>query len=81
METVALTVLLLPFLSALVTLLFLVNGFQWIFSPANVAASLRMPLLEGSGASTQIGDLGSFFLVGGIMMALGQPAGVEEYRR
>ena len=61
--------------SGLVALLFLVNGFQWIFSPANVAESLRMPLLEGSGASTQIGDLGSFFLVGGIMMALGQLPG------
>ena len=55
--------------------MFLWNGILWIFSPADVAASLGMPLLEGVGASTQIGDLGSFFLVGGIMMVLGQMQG------
>ena len=36
---------------------FFLNGLQWIISPANVAASLGMPLLEGVGLSTQIGDL------------------------
>ena len=68
-------VILLRILSGLIALLFIVNGIQWIFLPAAVAESLRMPLLEGAAASTQIGDLGSFFLAGGIMMALGQLPG------
>ena len=68
-------VIALRILSGLAGLIFLWNGILWIFSPADVAASLGMPLLEGVGASTQIGDLGSFFLVGGIMMVLGQMPG------
>jgi len=65
----------LRILSGLMALMFLWNGILWIFSPADVAADLGMPLLEGGAASTQIGDLGSFFLVGGIMMVLGQMPG------
>ncbi|MEE3327022.1 MAG: hypothetical protein VX252_06800 [Myxococcota bacterium] len=65
----------LRILSGLAALMFLWNGILWIFSPADVAESLGMPLLEGVGASTQIGDLGSFFLVSGIMMVLGQIPG------
>ena len=51
-------VIILRILSGLIAILFLANGIQWIFFPANVAESLRMPLLEGAAASTQIGDLG-----------------------
>jgi hypothetical protein len=47
------------------------NGLQWIISPANVAESLGMPLLEGVGLSTQIGDLGSFFITVGAMTLIG----------
>ena len=50
---------------------FFLNGLQWIISPANVAASLGMPLLEGVGLSTQIGDLGSFFITVGAMTLIG----------
>ena len=51
--------------------LFLINGFQWIIAPANIAAQLGMPLLEGVGLSTQIGDMGSFFITVGAMTLIG----------
>ncbi|MAI79077.1 MAG: hypothetical protein CL917_09055 [Deltaproteobacteria bacterium] len=68
-------IILLRVLSGLVALLFMRQGLQWVFSPGEVANSLGMPLLEGVGASTQIGDLGSFFLVSGCMMIVGQLPG------
>ena len=58
-------------IAGLVGILFFLNGLQWIISPANVAASLGMPLLEGVGLSTQIGDLGSFFITVGAMTLIG----------
>ena len=51
--------------------LFFLNGLQWIINPATVADSLGMPLLEGVGLSTQIGDLGSFFITVGAMTLIG----------
>lgn len=51
--------------------LFFIMGLQWILSPANIAESLGMPLLEGVGLSTQIGDLGSFFITVGAMTLIG----------
>ena len=51
--------------------LFFVMGLQWILSPAHIAESLGMPLLEGVGLSTQIGDLGSFFITVGAMTLIG----------
>ena len=44
---------------------------QHLLGPANVAESLGMPLLEGVGLSTQIGDLGSFFITVGAMTLIG----------
>ena len=61
----------LRIVAGLVGILFFLNGLQWIISPANVAASLRMPMLEGVGLSTQIGDLGSFFITVGAMTLIG----------
>ena len=61
----------LRIVAGLVGILFLLNGLQWIISPANVAESLGMPLLEGVGLSTQIGDLGSFFITVGAMTFIG----------
>ena len=61
----------LRIVAGLVGILFFLNGLQWIISPANVAASLGMPLLEGVGLSTQIGDLGSFFITVGAMTLIG----------
>ena len=61
----------LRIVAGLVGILFFLNGLQWIISPANVAASLGMHLLEGVGLSTQIGDLGSFFITVGAMTLIG----------
>ena len=61
----------LRIVAGLVGILFFLNGLQWIISPANVAESLGMPLLEGVGLSTQIGDLGSFFITVGAMTVIG----------
>jgi hypothetical protein len=61
----------LRIVAGLIGMLFFLNGLQWIISPANVANSLGMPLLEGVGLSTQIGDLGSFFITVGAMTLIG----------
>ena len=61
----------LRIVAGLVGILFFLNGLQWIISPANVAESLGMTLLEGVGLSTQIGDLGSFFITVGAMTLIG----------
>ena len=61
----------LRIVAGLIGILFFLNGLQWIISPANVAASLGMHLLEGVGLSTQIGDLGSFFITVGAMTLIG----------
>lgn len=52
--------------------LFLVVGLAWLLAPDFVSARMRMPLLEGEGLSTQIGDLAAFFLTlgGSIAIAL-----------
>lgn len=60
-------------LSILVTLpaiVFIVMGLRWLVDPAGAAAELGMPLLEGVGLSTQVGDLSVFFLALGMMMLL-----------
>lgn len=49
----------------------LANGFGWIHNPAEVAASLGMPLLEGLGRSTQIGDFTSLFLSTAVLAIFG----------
>ena len=50
---------------ALSGILFVIIGFRWLVDPARVAKSLGMPLLEGLGRSSQIGDFGAFFTAGG----------------
>ena len=61
----------LRLVAGLLGTLFLINGLQWIIAPANIAAQLGMPLLEGVGLSTQIGDMGSFFITVGAMTVIG----------
>lgn len=72
-------IIVLRILGGLAALMFILQGIEWIVAPAAVAESLGMPLLEGVGASTQIGDLGSFFIVSGIMMAMGQIPGRSHW--
>ena len=57
--------------SALIGLLMIIMGLNWIIDPAGAAGQLGMPLLDGAGRSTQIGDLTAFFLGIGIMTLLG----------
>ena len=61
----------LRIVAGLFGVLFLINGLQWIIAPASIAAQLGMPLLEGVGLSTQIGDMGSFFITVGAMTLIG----------
>ena len=56
---------------ALTGLLFIALGIRWLIDPTGSAADLGMPLLEGIGRSTQIGDLGAFFFSGGVMVVIG----------
>ena len=53
-------------LTYVIGFLFLLMGLQWLVDPTSAAAGLGMSLLSGSGLSTQIGDLASFFLVVGV---------------
>nr|MCS5549074.1 hypothetical protein [SAR86 cluster bacterium] len=43
----------------------------WIMDPATAAAGLAMPLLEGMGGNTQIGDFTSFFFTAGVFACIG----------
>lgn len=57
--------------AAVLGLLFTLQGLGWLLLPARAAAGLGMPLLDGLGRSTQIGDLAAFFLVLGGTTLLG----------
>jgi len=57
--------------AALPGILFVVMGVRWVIDPAAAAAGIGMPLLEGVGLSTQIGDLGAFFLTMGLLILIG----------
>ena len=52
----------LQIIAAVPGLLMLNNAVGFIIDPQKAAASLGMPLLEDMGRSTQIGDMGAFFL-------------------
>jgi hypothetical protein len=51
--------------------LFALQGLGWLLLPARAAEGLGMPLLDGLGRSTQIGDLAAFFLALGATTLLG----------
>lgn len=51
-------------------LLFLSMGLRWLLAPAGIAAELGMPLLDGVGRSTQIGDLAAFFITLGLCVLI-----------
>jgi len=61
--------------------IFVVIGLAWLLAPHFASARMRMPLLEGDGMSTQIGDLAAFFLVlgGSIAIALATQRSVWLY--
>ena len=47
---------------------FLFTGFQWLVSPETAASALMMPLLDGAGRSSQMGDIGGLFLGMGLVV-------------
>ena len=57
--------------SGIMGLFFLMQGVHWILAPAAAAEALGMPLLDGVGRSTQIGDIGGYFIALGTMILLG----------
>lgn len=61
----------LRILAGLPGVLFCAIAFQWLFSPTEAASSLELPLLRGAALSTQIGDIGAFFLGIGVFFLLG----------
>ena len=61
----------LRILTALPAVMFLATSVRWLVDPAGAAATIGMPLLDGLARSSQIGDLGAFFLAAGSMLLLG----------
>ncbi len=66
-------------LSILVGVVFLVQGLGWLRDPGAAAEALGMELLTGVGASTQIGDIGAFFLSIAIMVGIAQRPGAGHW--
>lgn len=58
-------------LAGIVALLMGVTALGWLIDPAGAAQGLGMPLLEGLGRSTQVGDFTAFFLAITTFCALG----------
>jgi hypothetical protein len=58
-------------LSGIIGLFMLYTCVGWIMDPATAAAGLAMPLLEGLGGNTQIGDFTSFFFTAGVFACIG----------
>ncbi len=56
---------------ALPAILFLSFGLRWVIAPAGMAPELGMPLLEGVGLSSQVGDLGAFFTALAVFILIG----------
>ena len=61
----------LRILTALPGVMFLATSVRWLIDPEGAAATIGMPLLDGLARSSQIGDLGAFFLAAGSMLLLG----------
>ena len=58
-------------LSGIVGLFMFWTCLGWLMDPATAAAGLAMPLLEGMGGNTQIGDFTSFFFTAGLFACIG----------
>jgi len=60
----------LKILLVLAALLFIFMGYRWVVFPKGAADAQLMPLLQGTGLSSQIADLGALFLGMGLMITL-----------
>lgn len=54
---------------------FTLQGVGWLVVPEQAASGLGMPLLDGLGRSTQVGDFAAFFLTLGLGILAGSTAG------
>jgi len=61
----------LKIVAGLFGVFFTLMGLRWAFGPSSAAESLGMVLLDGNALSTQIGDLGSFFITVGVFTLIG----------
>jgi hypothetical protein len=64
---------------ALPGILFVMMGLNWIVKPADAAAQLGMPLLDGLARGSQIGDIGALFLSMGLMILLALVTGRRSW--
>jgi len=60
---------------ALTAVLFASIGLRWLVAPEGVATEFGMTLMQGVGLSSQIGDLGAFFLSLSIFILLALTSG------
>jgi hypothetical protein len=58
-------------LVSLPAILFVVMGLRWVVDPAGAAPGLGMTLMQGVGLSSQIADIGAFFIGMGTMILIG----------
>ena len=59
------------FIPGIIGVFMLLSAFNWLIDPSGAAEALAMPLLEGEGGNTQIGDFTSFFFTAGLMSIIG----------
>jgi len=64
---------------ALLAVVFAAIGLRWLVAPEGVAAEFGMTLMEGLGLSSQIGDLGAFFLSLAIFILLALTSGRRSW--
>lgn len=58
-------------LAGLVGFFFLAQGVNFLLAPAKAAEGLGMPLLDGIGRSTQVGDISGVFFTIAILCGIG----------
>ena len=61
----------LRYVAVIPAFLFIVTGLRWAFDPAGAAEGLGMSLQDGVGRSSQLGDMGGFFMGAGLMIVIG----------
>ena len=59
------------FLSSIPAVVFLIIGIFWVLQPGIMAENFGMVLSSGLGLSSQIGDLGSYFVSSALMIFYG----------
>jgi hypothetical protein len=69
----------LRLLVVLPAILFVVLGLRWITQPSAAAGALGMPLLDGPGRSSQIGDVGAAFLSMGLLILIALVTGKRSW--